>query len=372
MNKTFLSIIVVLFWAAALPAAAITVTSPAAHATWTVGQTQVITWTKTGNMDDRVKIILRSGNSLVMTISGDTANDGEYSWTVPASITAGPEYQYYVRVKTLDNAVQGNSGDFAITPALPPPPPPPPPPPSLTILSPNGGENWDRLSQQVIHWKAANVSGKVKLELVKENGPSLGFIAVNLDPAAGSFPWATGKYGLNQTAPAGDYRVIVRAQDKITLADGSDQPFKIKHFLAAEMPHAPINLPKPDLVTCVESAVYLPPRTMGYFHVHVRNAGPGVARAPFAVDVYSNGALINHRVFETDLQPGQSRWVMNAGWSSLNEATRSYSATADPGNQIVETNEGNNTSSGLFIIEAGDPAQNTVIRCGDNTTVEGN
>ncbi len=370
MRKTFPWIVVILFWTAALPAATITVTSPAAHVTWAVGQVGSITWTAAGSMDSHVKIVLRSGNSVVQVIEDSTENDGQYSWTIPASVTAGPDYAYYVRVKTLDNAVHGDSGAFAIMPALPPPPPPPPP--SLTLLSPNGGEEWSRLSQQVIRWKAVNVPGKVKLELVKDNGPSFGFIAVNLDPYAGSFPWAAGKYGFNQTAPAGDYRVIVRAQDSITLADGSDQPFKIKQLIPAEMPRAPINLPKPDLVTCVESGVYLPLRTMGYFHVHVRNAGPGVARAPFVVDTFSNGALISHRVFETDLQPGQSRWVVTSGWSSYNEATRAYSATADPGNQVAETNEDNNTSSGLYIIEAGNPTQNTVIRCGDNTTVEGN
>jgi hypothetical protein len=353
----------------ALAAATITVTSPAAHATWAVGQTQTIAWTATGSMDSRVKIILRSGSSVVMTIKGDTANDGAFSWTIPASITPGPDYVYYVRVKTLDNAVQGDSGDFAVMPALPTPPPPPPP--SLAIISPNGGESWPRLSQQVIRWKAVNVPGKVKLELIRDNGPALGFIAVNLDPYSGSFPWAAGKYGFNQAAPAGDYRVIVRAQSDIQISGQSDEPFKITS-LVQQIPHAPISLPKPDLVACTETAVYAPLKTLGWFHIYVRNVGQGSARAPFDVEVFMAGHTPQRFPIDHDLGPGETRWVTSIGDSKWGNTTIGMQVRADPDNVVAEADEGNNLACGVLYIAADNPQSSGPITCSDGSTVQGN
>jgi hypothetical protein len=70
----------------ALGGQAITVTNPATGNTWAVGQTQNIVWSKSGNMDTRVLIRLRQGDGVALTISSDTANDGSFSWTIPAAV----------------------------------------------------------------------------------------------------------------------------------------------------------------------------------------------------------------------------------------------------------------------------------------------
>ena len=94
--------------------ASITITSPSSGTSWKKGTTYTITWTKSGNMNSRVKIRLYQGNTKVLRIADSTANDGSYSWTVPGSLQNG---QYRIRVKTIDNQVYDDSDSFEITEA---------------------------------------------------------------------------------------------------------------------------------------------------------------------------------------------------------------------------------------------------------------
>lgn len=343
----------------ALSGQTIIVTSPAAGNTWCVGGTYTITWTKSGNMDARVLIRLKNGNSVLLTISSDTANSGTFPWTIPAQVAPG---QYYVRVKTLNNAVTGDSETFSIAPALPPPPPS-----SLTVTAPNGGEKWAVHSAQVIKWNTVNVAGKVRLELVRHQGQMLGIIANSLDASAGSFPWGAGNYGFNQDAPPGDYLVRVRSLANFQIVDESDSPFTIKFVMTPHQP--PVQLYKPDLVACTETSVYVPLKTLGWFHVYVRNIGKGTARAPFVVETFMAGHTPQHTTINTDLTPGETRWVTNLADSSRGEATIGFMVNADSNNDVAETNEENNRANGLLLIEEGNPISNSPIRCSDGSTL---
>ncbi|MCP4220592.1 MAG: hypothetical protein GY765_38550 [bacterium] len=97
--------------AAAVPQ--LTVTNPNGGSNWTTGSTGQINWTKTGAMHDRVKIKLIRNGAWVADITTDTANDGAFSWTVPAGLAAHNDY--YIKLKTLDNAVADLSDTFAIS-----------------------------------------------------------------------------------------------------------------------------------------------------------------------------------------------------------------------------------------------------------------
>jgi hypothetical protein len=98
-----------------LPGQSITVTSPREGETLAFGQVCMITWTSSGNLPDKVIIRLRRAGSpasepAVLTIAAETANDGSFSWAVPASLAAG---SYFVRIKATD-AVAANSGTFVV------------------------------------------------------------------------------------------------------------------------------------------------------------------------------------------------------------------------------------------------------------------
>ncbi|MGB9893529.1 MAG: Ser-Thr-rich GPI-anchored membrane family protein [Candidatus Saccharicenans sp.] len=109
---------------------------------------------------------------------------------------------------------------------------------TLTILVPNGNENWQISTTQNIKWKAQGLSGNVQLILIKDS-TEVGIIAQNVPASAGSFPWVVGsctKMGRKTMAePGTGYKVrIVSSSGHIQ--DVSDLPFKITGVQAQSKP----------------------------------------------------------------------------------------------------------------------------------------
>ncbi len=114
MKKYFYLILIIIFTLTSFGySQSITVTNPHSGQVWNKGNTYTIIWTKSGSMDSQVKITLYKPDhtTLQTIIAKPTANDGSYDWTIPDSI---PNGQYIVRVKTMDNAVYGESDTFSI------------------------------------------------------------------------------------------------------------------------------------------------------------------------------------------------------------------------------------------------------------------
>ena len=95
-------------------AQSITVTIPRARKTWYKTVTYTVKWTKTGVMDDEVKIRLYNpaGTVKILAISDRTENNGSCPWQIPTGIHDG---KYLVRVKTLDNQVWDDGGVLTIS-----------------------------------------------------------------------------------------------------------------------------------------------------------------------------------------------------------------------------------------------------------------
>ena len=80
---------------------------------WEIGKQYQVKWTIDGDMHESVKLRLfdNTGNIKKHIITESTPNSGSYFWTVPESVPAG---QYFLRVKTVDNDVYGDSAVFSI------------------------------------------------------------------------------------------------------------------------------------------------------------------------------------------------------------------------------------------------------------------
>lgn len=90
----------------------ITVTSPKELDIWRKGQTHNITWNKVGHMHASVKIeLLNSRRQFVRWVISNTSNDGSHPWNIPTNV---PDGNYIIRIKTIDDAVQGESKAFRI------------------------------------------------------------------------------------------------------------------------------------------------------------------------------------------------------------------------------------------------------------------
>jgi len=158
IKKTILFIFAFAFFFGFISSQTITVTSPHTGDTWYKGQTYIITWTKTGTMGNFVKIKLRNSTStaVVLDIISHIPNNGSYSWKIPTSVAPG---NYVIRVRTMDNAVYGDSTVFTIAD-------PPVIETSITVTSPNGGETWYCGKTYPIEWVSKGCGDRVEIHVI--------------------------------------------------------------------------------------------------------------------------------------------------------------------------------------------------------------
>jgi hypothetical protein len=151
----------------------ITVTSPNGGETWEVNSSQTITWTSTGTVGN-VKIEYSTNNGGNWTeIIASTENDGTHPWTVPNTVSN----QCLIRVSETDGSPSDTSDAvFTIFP------------PSLTVTSPNGGENWNVGSTHDITWTSHGTVGNVRIEYSFNGGNNWAIITPSTEND-GSYNW---------------------------------------------------------------------------------------------------------------------------------------------------------------------------------------
>ena len=91
---------------------------------------------------------------------------------------------------------------------------------SITVISPNGGENWQANSSQLIKWESNDVD-KVKIEYSLDNGLSWGIVAQPVDASLDEYTWIA--------ADAKTPYVLIRISDVYNpfVYDVSDKSFAL-------------------------------------------------------------------------------------------------------------------------------------------------
>ncbi len=184
----------------------LTLISPNGGEDWEVGSSHLISWTWTGSIAEVKLEYSTNGGTDWATVVASTANDGSYSWTVPAT----PSTDCLVRVS---DAVDGDpqdvsDGPFTITQ------------PTLTLISPNGGEDWEVGSSHLISWTWTGSIAEVKLEY-SINGGTDWVTVVASTANDGSYSWTV------PATPSTD--CLVRVSDAVDgdPQDVSDGPFTL-------------------------------------------------------------------------------------------------------------------------------------------------
>jgi len=185
------------------------VTAPNGGEVYYPGNPMTITWNSAGSVGSQVKIKLFRNNAFDQWISGPTANDGAYTWTVPSSVTSADTYKVQVYSATDLTIKDTSDAAFWITP--------------LQVTSPNGGETWKVGGTYNVTWSwAGNIGDTVKIKLFKNgafykwlNGgtPNDGSQSVKV-PA--------------DTVPGTDYTVQVYSATNFSFIDVSNAPFTIE------------------------------------------------------------------------------------------------------------------------------------------------
>lgn len=144
----------------AVGADSLTLTYPNGGESFTGGDRETITWTFTGGGVANVQLAYSIDNgSTWITITGSTANDGSYAWTVPGT----PSTNCRVRVgdATDNDPVSQSNAVFTISED--------PRPPEINLTNPNGG-SYRILSRVNITWTSVGDISNVRLEFSSDAG----------------------------------------------------------------------------------------------------------------------------------------------------------------------------------------------------------
>ena len=156
----------------------ILLTSPNGGENWKIGSQQTITWTASGLIGGSFAIEYWNGTDWITVVTGLGLSTRSYTWTIP-----GPAVDHCgVRVGCLSagTGVLKDTSDiyFALSMLGS----------SLTVVSPNGGENWQIGSQQTITWTASGLIGG-SLEIEYWDGTDWITVATGLGLSRRSYMW---------------------------------------------------------------------------------------------------------------------------------------------------------------------------------------
>ncbi|MFC1800350.1 T9SS type A sorting domain-containing protein, partial [Candidatus Eisenbacteria bacterium] len=197
----------------------VTVIQPNGGENYAVDSFFDIMWTATDNIGvTSIDILLSSdgGATYPHTIATGEPNDGIFSWLVDVA----PTTQARIRVIAHDAAgnvgVDESNGDFTLYDGEPP---------VVTVIQPNGGENYAVDSFFDIMWTATDDIGVTSIDILlsSDGGATYPHTIVTGEPNDGIFSW------LVDVAPTTQARIRVIAYDAAANAgaDESDADFEI-------------------------------------------------------------------------------------------------------------------------------------------------
>ncbi|MCI0513821.1 choice-of-anchor D domain-containing protein [candidate division KSB1 bacterium] len=185
-----------------------TVTAPNGGEIWDAGSTQNITWTSSGTSGTvKIEYSTDSGSGWT-TITPGVTNVGTYAWTIPNT----PSVYCFVKLTDSDGYPSDQSNNVFTIRRLTE---------SITVTSPNGGENWIVGSNHDLTWASTGTSGTVKIDYSTNNGSSWTTIRSST-PDDGRFTWTV------PNAPTATPTCLIRITDTDgSISDVSDAPFTI-------------------------------------------------------------------------------------------------------------------------------------------------
>ncbi len=151
-----------------------------------------LTWTR---FENTVKYNVYLKHSKGESYGGAIAGIGSLSYTAKVSVA---EDNYFMVQACTPNACY-SSNEIYVSQELGGTTP------SITVLSPNGGETWERGKSYTIRWQDSSRYEKVELKLLTFNNTAWGGVLPASVPNTGSYEWI-----IPTTAPSGDrYKVEV-------------------------------------------------------------------------------------------------------------------------------------------------------------------
>lgn len=185
--------------------ATIFVTSPNGGEVWSVNSQQNITWTSTNITNVKIDYSTDSGGIWFNVEASVPASNGSYTWTIPNT----PSNQCLIRVSDANLASRFDISDDVFTIE-----------PLVTVITPNGGEDWTGKEQQDITWSSQTITN-VKIEYSTNNGSGWISIEDSLPAASGTYNWTV------PNTPSTQCLVRISDANNTSIYDLSDAVFTI-------------------------------------------------------------------------------------------------------------------------------------------------
>ena len=212
----------------------ITVTSPNGGEDWEPGTSHSITWNSSNLSGNYVGIQLYSSGSYVSSISSSTTDDGSYTWSISSSQTESDYYQVKI-YSTSESSISDYSDNyFTIEESGSP---------SITVTSPNGGEDWEPGTSHSITWNSSNLSGNyVGIQLYSSGSYVSSISSSTTDD--GSYTWS-----ISSSQTESDYyKVKIYSTSESSISDYSDSYFTIEEPTSSSC-NTPTNLQTYSITT---------------------------------------------------------------------------------------------------------------------------
>ncbi len=227
--KILLFAVIILFIHSIAYSQSITVTSPNGGENWIKGTTRNITWTSSGITSGTFTVRLFDGTTNIGIIqAGIPCTDGAHSipWIVgnlAGGGTASPGSNFKIKVRQASLAPNDFSdAPFTISEVVGPTG-------SITVTSPNGGENWIKGTTRNITWTSSGITTGTFTVRLFDGTTNIGIIQAGIPCTDGahSIPWTVGNLAGGGTASLGsNFKIKVR-QESLAPNDFSDAPFTI-------------------------------------------------------------------------------------------------------------------------------------------------
>ncbi len=212
----------------------LTLTAPNGSQSWVVGDTQNITWTKTGTLSGNVKLLYSTDGGATYPDPGNMITNsvavtaGSYAWTVPDAI----DNDLRVKIVYLNETSVTDESDANFTIQG-----------SLNITFPDGGEVWELGTSQNITWNLTGTVGAVKLEYSTDGGSTYPNLIIASTPSDTDPPTGGNNGQYAWTIPS-NAPLSTTARVRITpvtagkaAANASENNFRLKGKLTITAPN---------------------------------------------------------------------------------------------------------------------------------------
>ena len=212
----------------------ITVTSPNGGENWEPGSSHSITWSSSNLPGSYVAIQLYRTGNFDHQISSSTYDDGSYTWSISSSQTESDYYKVLIHSTTNTSVDDMSDNYFTIEE---------PGSPSITVTSPNGGEDWEPGTSHSITWNSSNLSGNyVGIQLYSSGSYVSSISSSTTDD--GSYTWS-----ISSSQTESDYyKVKIYSTSESSISDYSDSYFTIEEPTSSSC-NTPTNLQTYSITT---------------------------------------------------------------------------------------------------------------------------